>query len=204
MSDKHINPGLKSALELGPVAAFFVGYLYLKDRSIEVAGTEYSGFIVATALFIPVLLASIAVLWRLTGKLSKMQVVTAVLVLVFGGLTVWLNDERFFKMRPTIVFGLFAVILGVGLLRGRSYLAWVMEDLMPLTSEGWMILTRRLAWFFAGLSAANEVIWRNFSEEIWVYSDTFGQPLAIFAFFMLQAGLLNRHGVATEEDAGDS
>ncbi|HAR54119.1 MAG TPA: intracellular septation protein A, partial [Roseovarius nubinhibens] len=160
MAEKKINGALKTALELGPIAAFFVAYLWLKDEVFTIGGTEYDGFVVVTAGFIPVFLASIAALWWLTGHLSRMQVVTAVLIVVFGGLSVWFNDPRFFKMKPTIIYLLFGGVLGAGLLRGQSYLQSLMDGLMPLTHEGWMILTRRLMIFFFGLAILNEVIWR--------------------------------------------
>ena len=158
---KTINPLLKTALELGPIIAFFVAYLWLRDRVFTIGGTEYEGFIVVTAGFVPVLILATLILWKLTGHLSKMQVVTVVLVVVFGGLSVWLNDDRFFKMKPTMIYLLFAGVLGVGLLRGQSYLRYVMEGLMPLQHEGWMILTKRLAVFFFSLALLNEVIWRD-------------------------------------------
>ena len=192
-------PGwLKTALELGPVALFFVGYLLLKDETYTIGGTAYEGFIVVTAAFVPLILASTAALWVLTGKLSHMQVVTAVLVTVFGGLSVWLNDERFFKMKPTLIYALFAGVLFFGLWRGRSYLAMVLGEAMPLAPEGWLIMTRRLAWFFVGLAVANEVIWRTMSTDAWVNFKTFGLPIAMFAFFMAQAGLFKTYG--TSED----
>src|SRR6056297_3048500 len=103
MEERKINPMLKPGLELGPILAFFAAYLMLKDRIFTIAGTEYDGFIVVTAGFIPVFLVAMGLLWRLTGHLSKMQVVTAVLIVVFGGLSVWFNDPRFFKMKPTII-----------------------------------------------------------------------------------------------------
>ena len=139
------------------------------------------------------------VLWRLTGHLSKMQVVTAVLIVVFGGLSVWFNDPRFFKMKPTIIYLLFAGVLGAGLLRGRSWLQYVMEGVMPLSHEGWMILTRRLALFFFGLAILNELIWRTMSEETWVYFKTFGLTAAIFVFFMAQGRLFRDYGQEDKE-----
>ena len=112
---RKIGQGLKSLLELGPPVIFFVVYLRLRDETFLIGGTEYSGFIVATVAFVPILLAAMAVLWWLTGKLSRMQVFTAVMVIFFGGLTAWFNDERFFKMKTTIVYGFFALLLGLGL-----------------------------------------------------------------------------------------
>ncbi len=201
---RPINPALKQVLELGPPILFFVAYLYLRDRTFTIGGTDYDGFIVAAAAFVPVLLASIAVLWRLSGKISRMQVFTAVLVIVFGGLTVWFNDERFFKIKTTIVYGIFAGILGIGLLQGRSYLAWVMSEFLPMTHEGWMILTRRLTAAFAGLAIANEVVWRTMSTDTWVKIETFGFPIALFLVLWWQIMSLQKYMIVDEdEDAPD-
>ena len=200
MAEKKINPLLKLTLEIGPVLLFFVGYLRVRDQSYVIGGTQYDGFILVTAAFIPLILLSTGLLWWLTGKLSKMQIVTAVLVVIFGGLSVWLNDDRFFKMKPTMIYTLFAAILGVGLLRGQSYLRHVMEELMPLRDEGWMILTRRLALFFAGLAVLNEVIWRTMSTDAWVNFKTFGLTAAMFVFFMAQGKLFQTYGVRENRD----
>jgi len=196
---KKINRLLKLALEIGPIVLFFIGYARLRGQSFTIAGTDYNGFIVMTGAFIPIFLASIALLWWLTGHLSRMQVVTAILVITFGGLSVWFNDERFFKMKPTIIYVLFAGILGVGLLRGQSYLEYVMEEVMPMQREGWMILTRRVAAFFAALAVLNEVIWRTMSTDAWVTFKTFGLTLGVFAFFMLQARLFQKYGQSEED-----
>ena len=104
MSDKTIQPWVKTTLEMGPVILFFIFYSKLKNNEYVLLGETYEGFIVATALFIPVLLIATAILYFLTGKLSKMQVFTAVLVVVFGGLGIWFNDEKFFKMKPTMIY----------------------------------------------------------------------------------------------------
>lgn len=199
MAEKKIDGKLKTALELGPILAFFVAYLWLKDRVFVIGGTEYAGFVVVTAGFIPIFLLSMAVLWKLTGHLSKMQVVTAVLIVVFGGLSVWFNEPKFFKMKPTIIYLLFGAALGLGLMRGQSYLQSVMEGLMPLTDEGWMILTRRLMVFFLALAVLNEVIWRTQTEETWVYFKTFGLTAAMFIFFMTQGRLFSEHGTGKDE-----
>ncbi len=199
MTERKINGGLKTALELGPILAFFVAYIWLKDRSFLIGGTEYEGFIVVTAGFIPVFLLSIGILWALTGHLSKMQAMTAILITVFGGLSIWFNDPKFFKMKPTIIYLLFGGILGIGLLQGRSYLQTVMDTVMPLTHAGWMILTRRLTLFFFGLAFLNEIIWRTQSEETWVYFKTFGLTAAIFVFFITQSKLFNQHSSAPKD-----
>jgi intracellular septation protein len=192
---KKINPMLKLALELGPVVLFFIGFSRLKDQTFHIFGSDYSGFIVMTAAFIPLIVLSPGILWALTGKLSKMQLATLVLVIVFGGMSVYFNDERFFKMKPTMIYLLFAGVLGFGLLRGQSYLKVVMEEALPMQPEGWMILTRRITAFFAGLAVANEVIWRMFSTEAWVNFKTFGLTAALFLFFMTQGKLLQKYGI---------
>jgi intracellular septation protein len=198
MAEKEINQGVKQVLELGPPLLFFAAYLYLRDQTFTIGGTAYDGFIVAAGAFVPVLLVSIAILWKLTGKLSRMQVFTAVMVIVFGGLTVWFNDETFFKMKTTIVYGIFAAILGVGLLQGRSYLAWVMNEFLPMRHEGWMLLTRRLTAMFAALAVANEIVWRTMSTDAWVKIETFGFPLALFAFLWAQIVVLQKYVIEDE------
>lgn len=197
---KHINPTLKMALELGPVVLFFIAYIRLRDRSFVFDGEEYSGFVVVTAAFIPLLALSTFALWRLTGKLSIMQLMTLILVTIFGGLSVWLNDERFFKMKPTMIYLLFGGILGFGLLRGKSYLRHVMEGMMPLTSTGWNILTRRFMLMFFALAVTNEVIWRSMSTDLWVSFKTFGLPIVMIAFVMSQSRLMATHADVNVKD----
>jgi intracellular septation protein len=194
---KKINPMLKLSLELGPIVLFFAGFRFFKDRSFHVLGSDYSGFIVMTAVFVAVIAASTLILWRLTGSLSKMQLMTLVLVVVMGGLSVWLNDERFIKMKPTLLYLVFGGVLGFGLLRGQSYLKLVMDEALPLQTEGWMILTRRLCAFFLALAVANEAVWRMFSTETWVNFKTFGLTAALFLFFMTQARVIERFALPT-------
>lgn len=199
MAEKKVNPILKQVLELGPPLVFFGIYMWIKDDTFTIGGTEYSGFIVAAVLLVPVLLGAIAVLWFLTGRLSRLQVFTAVAVIFFGGLTLWFNDERFFKMKTTLVYGSFALILGVGLMRGRSGLQWVMGDMLPMRHEGWMILTRRLTFLCAALAIANEIIWRTQSNETWVWIETFAFPVVTFIFIAAQIATLDRYMIESEE-----
>ncbi|MBT8456841.1 MAG: septation protein IspZ [Rhodobacteraceae bacterium] len=203
MDDKPINPVTKQVLELGPPLLFFAAYIYLRDQTFTFGGTEYDGFIVAAAAFVPVLLVSIAILWKMTGKLSRMQIFTAVLVVFFGGLTVWFNDERFFKMKTTIVYGFLAAILGIGLLQGRSYLAWVMSEFLPMRDEGWMILTRRLTLCFGALAVGNEFVWRTMSTDAWVKIETFGFPIVLFVFLMAQIMALQSYMIEPEDAEKD-
>ena len=200
MAENNTKGGVKSALEFGPVAFFFVAYIWLKDDVFQFQGTEYQGFIVVTALFVPLMIFSTAALWKLTGTLSKMQIFTVVLVTVFGGLSIWQNDTRFLKIKPTILYLMFATILGFGLLRRQSYLQFMMGEMMPLSDRGWMIITQRMALFFLLLACLNELIWRNMTEETWVYFKTFGLPLSIFSFFILQGGVFKHHSTAQPDE----
>ncbi len=193
IEEKKVQPWIKTTLEMGPVVLFFIVYSKIKDREFVVFGETYEGFILATALFIPLILFATAVLYFLTGKLSKMQIFTAILVVVFGGLGIWFNDERFFKMKPTMIYLLFGGILGYGLLKGQSYLRTVMDGALPMDQTGWMILTKRFMMFFFGLAIANEAIWRTLSTDIWVNFKTFGLPIAMFAFIITQAKTISKH-----------
>lgn len=189
----------KLALEYGPLLIFFVAFLMLRDRTVLLFGQEYSGFIVATLIFIPALILSTLGLWKLTGKLSPMQIATLVLVLVFGGLSVWLNDPRFFKMKPTIIYLLFAGILGYALWRRKNWLEAVLSEALPMRAEGWRKLTLRMALMFLALAVANEVVWRTMSETNWVYFKTFGLPLLLFIFLLGNAGLFKEYGIERKD-----
>ena len=201
MSEQPVNTWIKQLLELGPTIAFFVLYLRIKDNTYTIGETEYSGFIIATLVFVPILLVAMGILWAMTKQLSRMQIFTAFMVVFFGGLTAYFNDERFFKMKTSIVYGSFAAILGIGLWRGQSFLEWVMGDAMPMQQEGWMILTKRVTAMFALLAVANEVIWRTQSTELWVTLETFAFPAAMFAFLMWQIMALQQYLIEPEDDA---
>ncbi|MGP9790189.1 inner membrane-spanning protein YciB [Roseinatronobacter sp. NSM] len=199
MSEKQVSPAIKLVLEFGPVFAFFVGYIATRGQSYMIGGTEYDAFILMTAAFIPVMGIATFALWKLSGRLSRLQLVTLVMVVVFGGLTVWLNDERFFKMKPTAVYSIFAILLGIGLARGQSWLQLVMEGALPLTHDGWIVLTKRLAIMFAAMALANELVWRSMSTDAWVNFRTFVLPFALFVFFMAQAKLFERYKPAPDK-----
>ena len=199
MSDDKLPKWVKPLLEFGPIVVFFIAYTQMKDNFYTIAGSDYQGFIFVTLFFIPVLLVSTVFLWLLTRKISPMQIITVILVTVFGGLTVWFNDDRFIKMKPTIIYLLFGGILAFGLIRGQSYLRLVMQEMLPLRDEGWMMLTRRFALFFFGLALLNEAIWRSFSTEVWVYFKTFGLTAALFAFLLMQGHLLNKFAIDEKE-----
>ncbi|MFT6944197.1 MAG: intracellular septation protein [Yoonia sp.] len=203
MAEKKINPVLKQVLELGPTLAFFLIYLRIKAETYTFGGTDYTGFIVAALIFVPILLVAMGILWMLTGKLSRMQVFTAFMVIFFGGLTAYFNDERFFKMKTSIVYGCMATLLGIGLLRGQSYLQYVMEEFLPMEQEGWMIFTRRLCFMFFALAVANEVIWRTQSTDLWVKLETFAFPVVLFVFLWVQIVGLQKYLIEEPQDTSD-
>ena len=193
MAEKKINPVLKQVLELGPPLLFILVYFRIKEETYTIFGTEYGGFIVAAAAFVPLLVASIAVLWFLTGTISRMQVFTVIMVVLFGSLTVWFNDEKFFKMKTTLVYSTLAGILGIGLLRGKSYLAYVMRDFLPMKKKGYMILTRRLTAIFVAFAVINEIVWRTMSDEFWVVFEGVAMPAALMVFLFGQIFLLQKY-----------
>ncbi|MFN0219834.1 MAG: septation protein A [Hyphomicrobium sp.] len=171
---------IKLAVELGPLIVFFIG----NSKFDIFIGT--GAFMVATVI---ALIVSRAVL----GRIPTMPLVSGVFVVVFGGLTLWLQDDQFIKLKPTIVNSLFAAILLGGLASGRSFLKLVFEDVMRLTEEGWRKLTVRWGVFFIALALINEIVWRNFSTDFWVSFKVFGIMPLTFAFAIAQVGLLKRY-----------
>jgi intracellular septation protein len=149
---------------------------------------------------------SLAVSWALTRRLPVMPVVSGVVVLVFGALTLWLHDELFIKLKPTIVNVLFGSILLGGLAFGKSLLGYVFDSVFHLDDEGWRKLTFRWGVFFFVLAAINEVVWRSFSTDFWVSFKVFGvMPLTVI-FTLAQMPLVARHTIETGEsrDGGDA
>ena len=199
MEKKKIHPLLKMALELGPIMIFFMSYKFAGvPDGVTDEERQLAQLLFATSVFIPTILLSLVVSWVLTHSLPKMAVITAVVVVVMGGLTLWLRDDTFIKMKPTILYTLFAGILGFGLMRGQSYLQYVMEDSMPLQPEGWTIFTKRFALFFVALAIVNEIVWRGFGTDIWINFKTFALPISTFAFIFSQMGVFNKYAI--EED----
>lgn len=193
--EKQPSMLLKQALELGPLVVFVAIYIWMRDQSVTVWGREYAGFVVAVVAFVPLQILSTLAMRKLTGRLSRMQIATLILVVVLGLGTVLFNDERLFKMKSTFIFGFFGILLFIGLARGQSWLAYVLDQALPLSHEGWMILTKRMAWFFLAFAAMNEVVWRNFSTDVYVFWDTFGQMGVMLAFFAANYRLIDRYWV---------
>jgi intracellular septation protein len=192
---KPLNPILKLLLELGPLGVFF----FANSRGAKLAVSfpvlaKLGGpLIVATAAFIVATLIALAVSLALTRRLPIMPFVTGIVVLIFGGLTLWLQDETFIKMKPTIVNALFGVALLGGLLFGKSLLGYVFDSVFKLTSEGWRKLTFRWGIFFLVLAVLNEIVWRNFSTDAWVNFKVFAIMPITFAFTLSQLPLINRY-----------
>lgn len=177
---------IKLVVELGPLMVFFI----VNSRFGIFAGT--GAFMVATVI-------ALAASRALLGRIATMPLVTGVFVLVFGGLTLWLQDDHFIKIKPTIVNGLFAAILIAGLISGRLFLKIVFGDVMRLSEEGWRILTLRWALFFVLLAILNEVIWRFFSTDTWVAFKVFGIMPITFVFALAQIGLLKKYEPAPSD-----
>jgi intracellular septation protein len=184
----RLNPLLKLALELGPLVVFFLT-------------NQRAGIFAATGIFIGATVLSLAVHYALVRKLPIMPLVSGVVVVVFGGLTLALQDEHFIKLKPTIVNTLFGLVLLGGLWFGKPLLAIVLDSMFDLTVEGWRKLTLRWALFFFVLAVLNEVVWRTQSTDFWVGFKVFGiMPLTI-AFALAQTPLLMRHEVKKTADA---
>ena len=194
MSKKDQNTLLKNLLEYIPIAVFFVVFILFKDDKTLLFGRDLSGFVLATLAFVPLVVIATAVSWFVLKEVSRIQLLTLVLVVVFGGMTIFFNDERFLKIKPTLIYCLFSIILLFGIFRKTSYLEALLGKALPLSYDGWMILTRRMAYFFLFLAAANEFVWRTQSTETWVYFKTFGLTIAMFAFFITQYSVFKTYG----------
>ena len=200
MTTRKINPILKLVLEIGPIAVFFLAYRMAPvPEGLETAERQLEQILFSTMVFIPTILVSLAISWFLTRKLPRMAVITAIVVVIFGGLTLILRDDTFVKMKPTILYTLFAGILGFGLLRGQSYLRYLMEELIPLQDEGWMKFTVRFVIFYLFLAVLNEIVWRVWGTDVWVNFRTFVLPAANFAFIMAPLPLFQRYAIPEAE-----
>ena len=189
------RPLLKLALELGPLVVFFLANRHGEALAKTVPALDALGgrIFVATAIFMAAMTVSLVLSRMLVGRLPVMPLVTFGFVLVFGGLTLWLQDETFIKMKPTIVNCLFGAILAGGLIFGKSLLAHVFDSAFRLDAEGWRKLTLRWAVFFFALAFANEIVWRNFSTDAWVNFKVWGTMPLTMLFMMAQLPLLKRH-----------
>ncbi len=174
------NPVVKLLIDLGPLLVFFLVYYR-------------AGIFWATGALMAATITALVASRVLLGRFAVAPAATAVLVVVFGGLTFWLDDPSFIKMKPTIINLLFAGILGVGIYTGRPLLKTFMGEALRLTDEGWQKMTVRWLGFFLAMAVLNEIVWRNFSEAAWVNFKVFGILPLTFLFAMAQVGLIRRH-----------
>ena len=178
----QLNPIVKLALDFGPLVLFFF------------ANGHYDIF-VATATFMVSVLVALAISYILTRHLPIMPVVTAIIVVVFGGLTLFLHDATFIKVKPTIIYALFGAILLGGLFFNKPLLGTVLDSMFQLTEEGWRKLTLRWALFFFVLAVLNEIVWRNTSTDMWVDFKVFGVVPLTLIFGALQVPLLKKYEI---------
>jgi intracellular septation protein len=176
----QLNPFLKFALDLGPLVLFFFA-------------NERFGIFAATATFMVAVLAALAISYAMTRHIAIMPVVTAIIVVVFGGMTLFLHDATFIKVKPTIIYALFGAVLIGGLVFNKPLLGIVFDSLFHLTDEGWRKLTLRWAIFFFVLAVLNEIVWRNTSTNMWVDFKVFGVMPLTLAFGALQTPLLKKY-----------
>ena len=176
----QLNPFLKLVLDIGPLVLFF-------------ATNARFGIFTATAAFMVAVLVALAISYVMTKHIAIMPLVTAVIVIVFGGLTLALHNDTFIKLKPTIIYVLFGGTLVGGLAFGKSFLGVLFDSVFDLTDEGWRKLTWRWAFFFFGLAILNEIIWRNFSTDFWVSFKLFGVVPLTFLFGALQYPLLMKY-----------
>ncbi len=182
------HPLVRLAIELGPLLIFFF------------ANARWNIY-VGTAAFMAAIAVSFSISLWMERRVPVMPLVTAVVVLVFGGLTLFLHDEVFIKLKPTILYSLFAAVLVFGLVTGRNFLQIVLGSVLQVDARGWRILTIRWAIFFVAMAVVNELVWRNFSTDTWVSFKLFGFLPLTFAFSLAQVPLLNRHQIEPQGPA---
>ncbi|WP_420334693.1 septation protein A [Roseibium sp.] len=197
---KELSPLLKLALELGPLGVFFL----FNSRGEQIAEAfpvlQVIGapIFLATAAFMVAITISLTVSLWLTRRLPIMPLVSGVVVLVFGALTLWLHDELFIKLKPTIVNCLFGSVLLGGLFFGKALLGYVFDSAFKLTDEGWRKLTFRWGIFFFVLAAINEIVWRSFSTDFWVSFKVFGIMPITLVFTLTQLPLIQKYAITDE------
>jgi intracellular septation protein len=210
MTNKPQLPvGLKLALDLGPLVLFFVATtrpalfapLVAPFLSPELLAGPHAGIFTATVVFIPAVLIALAIGYAKTRHLPVMPVVTAIVVVVFGGATLILQDEQFIKLKPTIVYVLFGSVLLGGLAFGKPLLGMVFDSVFNLTEEGWRKLTVRWALFFFALAILNEIVWRTQSDSFWALFKLAGVLPLTFVFAALQYPLLTKYAVQDPAEA---
>ena len=189
MAKREVGAAMRIALDIGPLILFFV------------ANARF-GIFTATALFMIAIVIAMAVSYALVRRVSVIQLFSAFMVIVMGGLTLWLHDESFIKLKPTIYYGFVAALLGYGLATGKPMLQSVLGSAYPgLEPEGWRKLTRNWALFFVAMAIANELVWRNSTTQFWISYKLWGALPATMLFALANVPMLLRHGLAREDEA---
>ena len=189
MSERTIHPLLKLALEVGPIAIFFLAYRMAPvAEGLDATERQLEQILFATAVFVPTILASLGLASPSRASCRRWRSSPRSWSTVFGGLTLILRDDTFVKMKPTILYALFAGILGFGLLRGQSYLKYLMDELIPMQDRRLARCSRAVSWSSTSfLAVLNEVVWRGWGTDVWVNFRTFVLPLANVAFVMARS-----------------
>jgi intracellular septation protein len=182
---KTINPFLKLTLEIGPLVLFF-------------AVNARLGIFAGTGVFMAAVVVALGVSYALTRHPPIMPLVSAVIVVVFGSLTLVLHDETFIKLKPTLIYALFGAVLIGGLVTNKPLLATVFDQVFNLSEQGWRKLTLRWAAFFIIMAVLNEIVWRTQSTDFWVNFKLFGFVPLTFLFAMLQYPLLQKYDAGTQ------
>ena len=198
------RPFSKLVLEMGPLIIFFVCYYKapIPENIVnDLDAANLFKIIFATKIFVPAILIALFIGWLQTKKIAKMPLITAILVVIFGGLTIWLNNPIFIKMKPTLIYLIFSSVLGYGLLKKKSYLKILMGSSIPMSEEGWLLLSKRFVVFFILIALLNEIIWRFFSQDFWVNFKTFGLPILLILFMALQFNLFNKYSNKLNKDS---
>lgn len=201
-SEAQINPGLKLALELGPVILFVLAYNFGEPYAplLGLPEAVHKPIFLGTLVLMVATPIAIAVSYILTRKIPAMPLVTLVVVMIFGAITIYTQDAFFKKIQPTIVNTIFGAVLIGGMVFGKSFLKTVMDQAFAIDEEGWTKLTWRWGYFFLFLAVVNEIVWRNFSESFWVSFKLWGMTSLSFLFILSQMPLLMRHSTEPTSD----
>lgn len=194
-----MTPRLNAAIEYGPLAVFLAAY-YLGNRYLD----DIGAILAATAAIMVATIVALSVAWFVQRRVPKVPLISGGLLMVFGGMTLWLQDPTFIKMKPTIVYLLFSAVLLGGLAMRRPLLKSVLGNAWRLDDAGWTKLTVRFGLFFMAMAGLNELVWRTQTTDFWVSYKVFGTMGLILVFTMAQVGLINRHQIQAENESADN
>jgi intracellular septation protein len=193
-----MTPRLNAAIEYGPLAVFLAAY-YLGNRYLD----DIGAILAATAAIMVATVVALLVAWFVQRRVPKVPLISGVLLMVFGGLTLWLQDPVFIKMKPTIVYILFSTVLLGGIAMRRPLLKPLLGKAWQLDDAGWAKLTIRFGLFFMAMAGLNELVWRTQTTDFWVSYKVFGTMGLILVFTMTQVGLIHRHQIQAESESAD-